>query len=131
LATTDRTTCWAKVAWRERNFMKKVVEEQGWVRSPESKDAPERQNENNGPRQQSASLSQEADNNHEPYHRVELRTVIASGKQRNAQQDPICDYQREDCKANNQSYIASWTIKDWTLWRGQSPPKWKERLHME
>jgi hypothetical protein len=29
LATTDRTTCWAKVAWRERNFMKKVVEEQG------------------------------------------------------------------------------------------------------
>jgi hypothetical protein len=27
--------------------------------------------------------------------------------------------------------IVLWEVSDWTLWRGQSPPKWKERLHTE
>jgi hypothetical protein len=37
-------------------------------------------------------MSEEGEDNHEPHRRVELRTAITYGKQKNTQEDPICDF---------------------------------------
>jgi hypothetical protein len=52
-------------------------------------DAPERQQGNNGPRRQTAAVSEEGEDNREQHRRVELRTAITSGKRSNAQEGPI------------------------------------------
>jgi hypothetical protein len=48
-----------------------------------------RQQANKGPRQQTAAISEEGQDNYEWHQRMELRTAITSGKWRNAQEGPI------------------------------------------
>lgn len=52
------------------------------------------------------------------------KEAAASRKREDIQRDLLEDFQDGDHKAN------SWIFcnKDWTLWRGQSPPKWKKSL---
>jgi hypothetical protein len=57
---------------------------EGMYVQDETLEGPSRQNGNKRPRRQTAAVSEEEDN-HERHRRVELRTVITSGKQRNAQ----------------------------------------------
>jgi hypothetical protein len=59
------------------------------VRNLENTDAPGRQNGDKRPRRQMAAISEEEEDNHEQHHRVELRTVITTGKQRNSKEHPI------------------------------------------
>jgi hypothetical protein len=66
----------------------------------ESADVPQRQKGNEGSRWQMAAMSEEGEDNHKQHQRVELRTAVAPGKQRNAQEDPICGFQREVCETS-------------------------------
>jgi hypothetical protein len=45
-----------------------------------------------------AAVSYEGEDNHDWHQRVELRTPITSGKRRNTQDDPVCDFpSRQNC----------------------------------
>jgi hypothetical protein len=50
-----------------------------------------------------AVLLEEEMDNHERHRRVEDRTVITPGKRRNAQQEIIRDFQREDRETNSRN----------------------------
>jgi hypothetical protein len=63
-----------------------------------------RQQENKGPTRQTADMSEEGEDNHERHRRVELKTKIAPGKRRNAQDDPIWDSQKENRKTSSQNF---------------------------
>jgi hypothetical protein len=54
-------------------------------------------------RQQTATMS-EGEDNHKWHRRVEFRAAITSGKRRNAQENPIQDFQREDRETSSQNF---------------------------
>jgi hypothetical protein len=68
-------------------------------------------------------MSEEGENNHKRHWRVKLRTVIKCGKRKNAQEDSIGDFQREDHKTSSRNFSGLQRMMDWILWRGRPPPK--------
>jgi hypothetical protein len=59
---------------------------QQWHKGPRHDTAATRQKVNKGHRWWRAAMSEEGEDNHELHRRVELRTVITSGKRRNTQE---------------------------------------------
>jgi hypothetical protein len=53
----------------------------------ETTDTPRRRQGNKGPRQQTATIFEEGEDNSEQHQRVELRTAITSGKWKNTLKD--------------------------------------------
>jgi hypothetical protein len=82
-----------------------------------------RQQENKGPRQQTAAMSEEGEDNHRRLWRVELRTMITSVKRRMLKKTLYRIFRGRIAKQKAGSYVASQRIKDWALWRGQPPLK--------
>jgi hypothetical protein len=84
---------------------------QGWARNPESTDAqeegadaPRRQKGSEGHRQQTAAMSEEVEGNHERHRRVGIRTAVATGKRRNAQEEPVLGFQREGRQRSSRNF---------------------------
>jgi hypothetical protein len=75
-----------------RTFVKrrwKSPECNKWHKGLRPNTADTRQQANKRPRQPTAAMTEEGQHNHERHRRVELRIVIAPGKRRKAQHDPI------------------------------------------
>jgi hypothetical protein len=84
----------------------KTVERSGmqqWHKGPRAETAATRQNEDKGPMQRMTTIFEEGEDNHKWHWRVELRMAITCGKRRNAQEDPVCDIQRENCRTSRQN----------------------------
>lgn len=69
-----------------------------------------RQQVNKGPGLQTVDISEEEEDNCKKHQRVELQTVIMSGKQRNTIKDVICDFQSEDRETNSWNF--QWVTKN-------------------
>jgi hypothetical protein len=94
-----KTTHHAEVAWRKRNSIRKdwtmdKVEREAQRarmlrRRKETTDAPGKRQGNKGPGRQTAAISEEKDANQGWLWRVQIRTQITSGKQRNSKEGPL------------------------------------------
>jgi hypothetical protein len=83
---------------------------QQWHKGPRPKTAATRQQANKRPRRQVAAISEEGQGNHERHRSVEHRTAFTAGKQRNAHENPILDFQREDQETSSRN--VQWVTKN-------------------
>jgi hypothetical protein len=58
---------------------------------------------------------------------MELRTAITSGKRRNAQEDPICDFEREDRETSSRNFQHIMKNDGLDIVEGLAPSKAKKK----